>query len=170
MNCNLTLNIRDWHGERTLSSDININGDTDGDGVFDIEIGGKYIAEPNQRVFVVTEGEALLESLKIKDGGGGSDQVSGGGGRDVLTGGRGVDALTGGGGADLFQFQTSDRRDTITDLEQGRDKIEIVEGAGAFKDLVINQQGDDVLIAFSNVQIVVEDDSVAAFAADDFIF
>ncbi len=34
----------------------------------------------------------------------------------------------------------------------------------------MNLQGDDVLIGFSNVQIVVEDDNVVAFAAEDFIF
>lgn len=103
-------------------------------------------------------------------GGGGSDDLEGGSGGDKLNGGRGADELTGGGGKDVFQFRTGDGFDRITDFQQGRDKIEIIRGAENFDDLAISQSEDDVLIAFANVRILVEDEDDGAFGAADFIF
>lgn len=104
------------------------------------------------------------------DGGGGRDVVNGGRGRDLVSGGRGRDELTGGVGADVFEFTTGDGRDSITDFEQGRDKIQITNGAAEFSDLLVRQVGGDVLIGFSNVRVLVEDQNVADFGANDFIF
>lgn len=113
------------------------------------------------------------------DGGGGRDMVSGnggrntvkgGGGNDTLVGGKGNDVLTGGGGRDTFQFTRGDGRDTITDFDQLCDKIEIIDGADSFDDLMITQAGDDVRIKFANVVITVENDQAENFTAADFIF
>lgn len=103
-------------------------------------------------------------------GGGGRDDLEGGGGADLLNGGRGADELTGGGGRDVFQFRTGDGFDRITDFQQGRDKIEIIRGAEDFSDLNISQSDDNVLIAFANVRILIEDEDGDAFDASDFIF
>ena len=103
-------------------------------------------------------------------GGGGRDDLEGGGGADRLNGGRGADELTGGGGRDVFQFKTGDGFDRITDFQQGRDLIEILRGADDLDDLNISQSGDDVLIAFANVRVLVEDQDEGAFNAADFIF
>lgn len=103
-------------------------------------------------------------------GGGGRDDLEGGGGADELNGGRGADELTGGGGRDVFQFTTGDGFDRITDFQQGSDKIEILRGAANFDELNISQLGENVLIAFANVRILIEEDDDGAFDAGDFIF
>lgn len=104
------------------------------------------------------------------DGGGGLDFLAGGSGQDTLTGKGGDDTLQGDGGADTFQFRATDINDTILDFTQNVDVIEIQSGAAAFADLVIEQDGDDVLIGFGTGQVRVVTDTVAAFSEDDFIF
>lgn len=103
-------------------------------------------------------------------GGGGRDDLEGGGGDDELNGGRGTDELTGGGGRDVFQFKTGDGSDRITDFQQGRDKIEFIRGADDLGDIDVTQSGDDVLITFADVSILVEDQNEGAFGSADFIF
>lgn len=102
------------------------------------------------------------------DGGGGKDDLQGGGGKDLLQGGGGRDQLD--GGADRFIFDRGNGRDTITDFQQGRDKIVIEGGASEFSDLGVFQVGDDVMIRISNTRVLVEDDLVDNFTAADFIF
>lgn len=104
------------------------------------------------------------------NGGGGADRLEGGGGGDVIAGKAGDDTLKGGGGADIFQFRASDRADTILDYRQGQDMIEIMSGATAFEDLVITQDGADVLIGFGAGQVRVITDNADAFDEGDFIF
>ena len=72
--------------------------------------------------------------------------------------------------ADIFQFRATDVNDTILDFAQNVDTIEIISGAAAFADLVIEQDGADVLIGFGAGQVRVVTDTVAAFTEDDFIF
>lgn len=104
------------------------------------------------------------------DGGGGADVLEGGSGQDTLTGKGGDDTLQGDGGADIFQFRATDINDTILDFTQNVDTIEIQSGATEFADLVIEQDGDDVLIGFGAGQVRVVTDAVDAFSEDDFIF
>ncbi|MBB4000157.1 calcium-binding protein [Aureimonas pseudogalii] len=56
-------------------------------------------------------------------GGLGVDQLFGGAGNDTLAGQGGNDQLTGDAGADLFYFNLSGGQDTITDFQNGIDKI-----------------------------------------------
>ena len=104
------------------------------------------------------------------DGGGGRDFISGDGGRDLLIGGRGADTLEGGGGADTFTFTQGSGRDRITDYNDARDRIMIERGADEFGDLTITQNGDNAMIRFANVRIILEDTNSDLLDASDFIF
>ena len=64
------------------------------------------------------------------DGGSGRDTLLGGRGRDWLDGGNGNDRLTGGAGGDVFEFETGDGRDVITDWGRGADRIELDDDFG----------------------------------------
>ncbi len=55
----------------------------------------------------------------------GKDTIKGGDGRDKLYGGKGDDKLTGGAGKDVFVFKKQEGKDTITDFENGKDKIDL---------------------------------------------
>lgn len=102
-------------------------------------------------------------------GAGGADTLSGGDGLDRLFGRRGNDELTGGQGSDRFIFNLGDGSDTITDFEQGADRIRIASGADNFADLTITQVGDDALIAFGNVRILALDEDANDFTNSDFV-
>ena len=58
-------------------------------------------------------------------GNGAADTILGGDGADRIDGGDGQDILTGGADADRFVFIGAWRRDTITDFEQGLDRINL---------------------------------------------
>ncbi|MCA0304296.1 MAG: M10 family metallopeptidase C-terminal domain-containing protein, partial [Proteobacteria bacterium] len=59
-------------------------------------------------------------------GGSGNDTLSGGSGNDVLIGGYGADTLTGNSNNDTFRYlSVLDTNDTITDFNQGSDKIDL---------------------------------------------
>ena len=106
----------------------------------------------------------------LLEGGRGRDFLDGSNGADTLVGGKGNDVLTGGGGLDVFEFTRGDGRDVITDFDQLRDTIRIVDGADSFDDLRITQVGDDVQIRFANVVITVRDDQAENFTEADFMF
>ncbi len=105
------------------------------------------------------------------NGGNGNDRLAGDGGKDVLIGHKGDDLLTGGKHADVFVFHRGHGNDTITDFEIGRDHIEIGRGASRFGQLDFTQQGEDVLVAFADVTILVEDTTLAQLQdTDNFLF
>ena len=64
-------------------------------------------------------------------GGSSGDNLRGESGNDFLDGGSGDDLLYGGSGADVFHFNLGDGDDTISDFQDGIDKIE----ADGFRDL-----------------------------------
>lgn len=104
-------------------------------------------------------------------GGAGGDNLSGGGGNDVLKGNKGNDTLTGGGGRDTFFFKKGDGADLVTDFKVGKDVIEIGRGASRMEKLHFEKQGTDVVVSFKNVEITVEDVSIADLqVADNFLF
>jgi serralysin len=104
-------------------------------------------------------------------GGGGNDSLSGGASHDILHGQKGRDVLTGGSGRDAFVFNRGDGHDTITDFEVGIDHIQIGRGASRLRQLDFEQQGDDVLVSFRNVEITVEEMTVSEIAdSENFLF
>jgi Ca2+-binding RTX toxin-like protein len=76
-------------------------------------------------------------------GGAGVDQLLGGAGNDTLAGQAGNDQLTGDAGADLFYFNLGGGQDTITDFQNGTDKIGI--GADIASVNVFDFQGSAAL-------------------------
>ncbi|WP_438974991.1 calcium-binding protein, partial [Roseicyclus sp.] len=58
-------------------------------------------------------------------GGSGNDRITGGQGTDIIEDGAGNDTLTGGAGADRFILRADGVRDTITDFEPGRDRLDL---------------------------------------------
>ena len=117
-------------------------------------------------------------------GGGGKDSLEGGGGRDVLkggngadvlsggakadrlTGGRGDDLLDGGGGPDLFLFRRGDGDDTIAGFDPVRDGLRF-EGAQGLGDIGFDRQGEDVLVSYRDLTVLVEDVSLRELRDDD---
>ncbi|MCP1166977.1 calcium-binding protein, partial [Limimaricola sp. ASW11-118] len=66
-----------------------------------------------------------LRGGRLHAGGSGNDILRGGAGDDVLRDGGGAERLTGGAGADLFVLDADGRTDTITDFEQGTDRLDL---------------------------------------------
>jgi Ca2+-binding RTX toxin-like protein len=101
----------------------------------------------------------------------GKDVLRGGDGDDTLVGGKGRDTLEGDDGADTFEFSTGDGKgNRITDMTLGEDVISIRDGAASFADLDISSNGDDAVVAFSNVRVILEDVDSTALDAGDFLF
>ncbi|MCB4458596.1 calcium-binding protein, partial [Leisingera sp. McT4-56] len=104
-------------------------------------------------------------------GGTGDDTLMGGNGRDVLLGHKGDDLLAGGAHADIFVFHQGHGNDTITDFTAGEDHIRIGRGADDLGGLQFQAQGDDVLVSFADVTILVQDITVAQLQdAENFLF
>ncbi|WP_152612815.1 calcium-binding protein [Leisingera sp. ANG-M6] len=105
------------------------------------------------------------------EGGVGNDTLYGRSGSDTLRGQAGDDQLHGGTGADVFIFHRGYGNDTIQDFTAGQDHIKIGVGANGMGDLEFQTRGDDVLVSFSNVTILVEDITLAQLQdADNFLF
>ena len=108
-------------------------------------------------------------------GGAGSDDLNGGGGRDRLSGGTENDTLTGGRGRDTFVFNEGDGEDVITDMEAGRDTIELEMALGVsnFADIgqISQQVGSNLVLRFSTGDnLVIEDTTLNDLGAGDFDF
>ena len=118
-------------------------------------------------------------------GGNGSDMLEGGADNDVLRGGGGADTLNGGGGndvlegggleqADIFAFAGNNGTDTITDFEDGFDRIDFTAyNASSTDDFVIEKSGDDTVISGYDGDgntITLKKFDPANLGNDDFIF
>lgn len=97
------------------------------------------------------------------------DMLFGDDGRDVLNGVSGSDVYTGGAGADVF-VMSAGGRDTITDFEDGIDKIRLSKLAHGFDELQIRQVGADVLVRVGSLRLTIEDISVSHVTSSDFVF
>lgn len=110
-------------------------------------------------------------------GGSGNDQMFGGVGDDRLNGGSGNDTLTGGTGADRFIFNAyfSGERDTVTDFEDGIDRIQVHGLTGAnlaarFAQMSISDTSGGALIVVNGQEILLEGVTASQLTISDFIF
>lgn len=107
----------------------------------------------------IISGTSYLSGNDSLTGGGGNDYLNGGygndtlrgdAGKDTLVGENGDDLLTGGTGADIFVIDYehyANGYDTITDFEDGIDKIQIDLPYGmTFNDVNIDQDGTSTII------------------------
>jgi Ca2+-binding RTX toxin-like protein len=105
----------------------------------------------------------------------GDNDLFGHGGKDWISGEGGRDILTGGDGADTFTFGIGFGRDTITDYQDGEDRISLLAGKVAFDfeslEDNLQQHGDDVWITLGKGdRLVVEDTELADLTMSDFLF
>jgi hypothetical protein len=141
-------------------------GDAQGDTLISIEnLFGSFFRDD----LTGDEGNNRLEGRN------GSDTLNGAGGVDVLEGGRGFDTLTGGAGADRFLFAETDwGLDTITDYEDGVDRIDFRGSGLTFSDLTFGPNGGNARIRYTNagetniIDLIGVDQSV--LTETDFIF
>ena len=154
--------------------DSGSEGRQDGQFSFGFVEAGTYYIRVAKNQFTSGDPTGLRYDLHISLGAeGGEDVLDGGAGNDRLIGGSRNDILTGGDGKDTFVFETGDfGTDTITDWQDGLDRIEIARSAGArrFSDLAIVQQGDDVHIATGEGQIILVGIDAADIGKSDFSF
>ncbi len=115
----------------------------------------------------ILNGDAGADVLR---GGGGADRLLGGDGDDTLFGGAGDDILSGGAGADRFVFNSGFGKDTVTDFQDGIDRLVIYTGAERFGDLSIGSSGMDTRIAFSDVVITLTGIEASSLSSGDFLF
>ncbi|WP_311794712.1 M10 family metallopeptidase [Ferirhizobium litorale] len=102
-------------------------------------------------------------------GGYGKDTLSGGGGNDRLAGNGGTDRLTGGAGSDVFVFAHGGGRDTVTDFQDGTDRIQIKSPSIEYSDIDISDSGGSAIVAFDNIKIVLDGINASQLTASDFI-
>lgn len=108
--------------------------------------------------------------------------IDGGGGNDVLEVRNAALSATGGTGNDYFLFDVGNfvgaswaldsqtTWATITDFEDGSDKIAILDTVAEFADLTLTQAGSDVEVTMSGApKIVVNNSLVSDLTADDFV-
>jgi hypothetical protein len=103
-------------------------------------------------------------------GGGGGDKLNGGGGNDELIGASGQDVLRSGSGSDVFIFSRMAGVDIIKDFDNGRDKIEITDGARSYRDLDISRSKGDVVVEFAGTEVIIEDVAFRSITESDFLF
>ena len=110
------------------------------------------------------------------DGDDGQDRLAGGRGDDTLDGGAGNDILRGGAGADTFVVDDDEGgRDRIADFAHGVDVIDLddVDGIDSFADVMATavQRGSNVVFRLDDdLTVVVQNTTLDAFSADDFVF
>lgn len=102
-------------------------------------------------------------------GGRGNDDLDGGAGRDTLVGGWGNDVLTGGIGSDRFVFEDIRGSDTITDFEDGVDRIDLRAfgfTAGNIASAMTEVDGDVRIDLGAETVLLVENTTIAALQND----
>lgn len=104
-------------------------------------------------------------------GGAGIDQITGDAGADVIDGGTGDDILSGGIGRDRFVFAPGDGVDTVTDFEDGLDKLDFraydfVNRPAALA--FAAEVGTDVVFSFAGgAQVIVQNFTLAQLDVSD---
>jgi Ca2+-binding RTX toxin-like protein len=102
------------------------------------------------------------------------DVLQGGLGLDRLDGGAGRDSLTGGADSDIFVFRRGYGQDTVSDFQNGADRIDLSSMGLTFSNLVLLQSGSDVIVWLNAAdQLTLRSSAPVALSqidAGDFIF
>ena len=104
-------------------------------------------------------------------GGKGDDVLNGGDGADVLSGDLGNDTLTGGAGSDIFLIASGRGTDTITDFQDGIDRLGLYLGL-TFANLTIRGAGSNteiVLTSNNEVLAILQGIAPASITQADFV-
>jgi Ca2+-binding RTX toxin-like protein len=116
-------------------------------------------------------GDAGNDSLL---GGLDDDVLYGGLGLDRLDGGAGRDSLAGGADSDVFVFRSGYGQDTVSDFENGADRIDLSGMGLRFGNLVLRQSGSDVIVWLNAAdQLTLHSSApvtLSQLGAGDFIF
>ena len=175
-----TVFLRNQPGQKVLISDAvagNVVGGNDADHIVGGALGDTISG---------LEGDDQLQ------GGGGNDMVSGGDGADHLTGGAGLDSLSGGngddtmvadagndllnGGAgnDIYVIKAAAGVTTISGFEANNllERIDLTDFSGltSMANLTVTQTGAHVTVTAADLNIVLQNVSLADIGADDFLF
>lgn len=107
-------------------------------------------------------------------GGAGDDLIRGDFGSDDIDGGTGNDELEGGVGNDKFIFKLGYEIDTITDFENDRDQIDLLDfGIDSLANAMgtYSQDGNDLVFSFNAGadQLIIENFTTAQLSDDDFV-
>ncbi len=103
-------------------------------------------------------------------GGSGGDVLDGEAGEDIVAGGRGDDVLTGGADADVFAFGRRGGTDTVTDFEDGLDRL-LVRGTSSIEDLAVSEDDlGNAVVSARGLTVTLLGVAAADVAADDFLF
>src|SRR5918993_1600437 len=107
----------------------------------------------------------------------GNDRLYGEDGKDVLNGGAGNDALRGGAGADSFRFRDQWGADTVSDFQNGSDRIDLRGTGLSFNEVSIAQRdadrdgrADDVVIKADGQSIALLNLKASLVGVSDFVF
>lgn len=105
-------------------------------------------------------------------GGAGNDKLNGGSGNDKLNGGIGNDTLSGGSGVDRFVFNNlnSGERDTITDFQNGSERLQMHDVSGGYSSLSISSVAGGTQISYDGHIIFLQGIATSAIDQSDFIF
>ncbi len=140
---------------------------------FEEPVGDEPVAADMSGQSITSEpGEIVPASFLVP---GGDDTLYGGAGDDRLDGGYGNDELSGGPGADVFLFSYDSGRDVVTDFQIDEDRIDLsaLASIDAMDDLILHQQGDDLvidLLEHGGGEITLQDVNQADLVDTHFIF
>lgn len=101
------------------------------------------------------------------NGGAGDDQIDGEDGNDYLIGNAGNDVLTGGAGADYFHFLQDAAVDTVTDFEDGVDKL-VFQNVTSLQ--LFDFQGDAALQYNNDTFVILDGVDISAIDSSDLVF
>ncbi|MCY4360893.1 MAG: pre-peptidase C-terminal domain-containing protein [Gammaproteobacteria bacterium] len=133
---------------------------------------GPVVVNMDGQIMADNSGEIALASFLVPEG---DDTLYGGAGDDLLDGGYGDDELSGGPGADVFVVAYDSGHDIVTDFSIDEDSIDLsaLDGIDAMNDLILHQQGDDLvidLLAHGGGEITLQNVNQADLADVHFIF
>jgi Ca2+-binding RTX toxin-like protein len=128
--------------------------------------GGKAVGFGNDlnNVVLGTSGANRIEGM------GGADTLKGMGGADTLVGGAGNDTLTGGSGADRFVLQGGGGSDTVTDFQDGYDKLDISAFHTTWSQVHVTDSAAGAVISVGDTTVLMSGVHASLFSSSDFIF